>query len=133
MKKVCVSLFILSLFTAGNAFAGNSVSITEPANGATVGTKVKVCLKTEGVEAEPAKNGVNEGKGHHHLLIDTDLPTDLTQMIAKDDKHVHMGDGSSCKELDLAAGKHTIRALFAKGDHVPYSPALTATVEVTVK
>ena len=44
-----------------------------------------------------------------------------------------MGDGSTCKELKLAAGKHTIRALFAKGNHVPYDPAITTQVSFNVK
>lgn len=135
MRKFSVFIALISIFVIGytSAYADNSVKITEPANGATVASPVKVCLEANGVVVEPAKNGVNEGKGHHHLLIDADLPTDLTQPVAKDDKHVHMGDGSTCKELTLSAGKHTIRALFANGAHVPYTPALTASVEVTVK
>jgi hypothetical protein len=62
-----------------------------------------------------------------------DLPANLHKPIGKDAQHVHMGDGSTCKELKLDAGKHTIKALFAKGNHVPYDPAITATVHVTVK
>ena len=42
-------------------------------------------------------------------------------------------DGSTCKELKLSSGKHVIRALFANGGHVPYSPAITSKVTVTVK
>jgi len=44
-----------------------------------------------------------------------------------------MGDGSTCKELKLGSGKHVIQALFANGGHVPYSPAITSKVTVTVK
>lgn len=137
MRKLTVQSFIavaaVFAFTASNAFAENSVKITEPAAGAAVSGNVKVCLEAHGVTVEPAKNGVNPGKGHHHLLVDADLPADLSKPIAKDDQHVHMGDGSACKELKLAPGKHTVRALFATGDHVPYNPALTDSVEVTVK
>lgn len=134
MRKLSlfVSLFVFGILSSA-AFAENTANITEPANGATVMNPVKVCLTAEGAVVEPASKGVNEGKGHHHLLIDTELPADLTKPIAKDDTHVHMGDGSACKELKLAPGKHTIRSLFAKGDHVPYNPPLTSTVEVTVK
>ena len=67
------------------------------------------------------------------LLIDVDLPKDLSQRIGKDANHVHMGDGSTCKELKLGSGKHVIRTLFANGGHVPYNPAITSTVIVTVK
>ena len=92
----------------------------------------KTCLATSGVTVEPAKRGVHDGKGHHHILVDVDVPGDLSKPIGKDANHVHMGDGSKCKTLNLAVGKHTIRALFAKGNHVPYDPALTAKVSIEV-
>lgn len=126
-----VSLLVLGLSSA--QAGGNSVSITEPADGATVSSPVKVCMETHGVTVEPAKKGVNDGKGHHHLLVDVDLPSDLSKPIGKDAHHIHMGDGSTCKEIKLDAGKHKISALFAKGNHVPYDPAITTTVNVTVK
>ena len=131
--KFFTLLAILFVFGITSASAGNSVKITEPNDGATVSSPVKVCMETHGVEVEPAKKGVNKGKGHHHLLIDVDLPKDLSKPVGKDAQHVHMGDGSTCKELKLAAGEHTIRALFANGKHVPYDPAITAETHVTVK
>ena len=115
------------------AFANNSVSISEPSNGAIISGPVKVCLSTSGVTVEPAKMGVNKGKGHHHLLVDVGLPKNLSKPIGKDANHIHMGDGSKCKKLNLTPGKHTIRALFAKGNHVPYNPALTTEVMLNVK
>lgn len=135
MKNIYSKLVMLSvvLLTATSAFAGNAVTITTPPEGAMVTSPVKVCMATEGVEVQPAKKGVNEGKGHHHIIVDTDLPKDLSQPVGKDAQHIHMGDGSTCKEITLAAGKHTIRTLFAKGNHVPYNPALTATVTINVK
>ena len=90
-------------------------------------------MKVHGVTVEPAKKGVNDGKGHHHLLIDVDLPSDLSKPIGKDANHVHMGDGSTCKKLSLSPGKRTIRALFAKGNHVPYNPPISDTITVNVK
>ena len=110
----------------------SSVTITSPPKGAMVTGPVKVCLETSGVEVEPAKMGVNKGKGHHHLLVDVGLPKNLSKPIGKDTNHIHMGDGSKCKKLNLTAGKHTIRALFAKGNHVPYDPALTAKVSIEI-
>ena len=129
-----VMLFVF-LFITGvtSVFAGNAVTITDPPNGAMVSSPVKVCMATEGVEVQPAKKGVNDGKGHHDILVDVPLPKDLSKPIGKDANHIHMGDGSTCKKIKLSAGKHVIRALFAKGNHVPYNPALTATVTVSVK
>ena len=137
MKKISIKWLVLVaiclVFSASTVFAGGAVAITEPATGNTLSSPVKVCMVVDGVEVQPAKKGVNPGKGHHHLLIDVALPKDLSQRIGKDANHVHMGDGSKCKILNLAAGKHTIRALFAKGNHVPYDPALTTEVMFNVK
>jgi len=132
MSALLLTLLIFSISTA-MAGGGKHITITEPKDGATVSSPVKVCMEAHGVTVEPAKNGVNEGKGHHHLIIDTDLPADLSKPIGKDAQHVHMGDGSTCKELKLDSGKHVIRALFARGNHVPYDPAITGTVNITVK
>ena len=137
MEKILTKWLILAsmclVFSASTVYANESVKITAPPNGAKVSSPVKVCMEVHGVEVEPAKKGINPGKGHHHLLIDVDLPIDLSQIIGKDANHVHMGDGSTCKELKLGSGKHVIRALFANGGHVPYSPAITSKVTVTVK
>ena len=57
----------------------------------------------------------------------------LRKMVTpKDGEHIHLGDGSSCKTLELKPGPHTLRLLFAKGDHVPYDPAVTASVDIVV-
>ncbi len=130
-----LALLFVSLFVIGStsAFAGNAVTITTPPEGAMVTSPVKVCLATEGVTVEPAKKGVHDGKGHHHIIVDVDLPKDLSKPIGKDANHIHMGDGSTCKEITLSSGKHIIQTLFAKGNHVPYDPALTATVTINVK
>lgn len=136
MKKlmlVLLSLVFTTFFSIPSAFADQAVSIDKPENGAEISSPVTVCMKTSGVEAEPAKMGVREGKGHHHILVDVDLPSDLSKPVGKDANHIHMGDGSSCKTLDLSPGKHTIRTLFAKGDHIPFDPPLTDTIEITVK
>ena len=131
--KWFVLVIILIAFSTSAVYANESVKIIAPPNGAKVSSPVKVCMEVHGVEVEPAKKGVNAGKGHHHLLIDVDLPKDLNQKIGKDANHIHMGDGSTCKELKLGSGKHVIQALFANGGHVPYSPAITSKVTVTVK
>ena len=129
-KLIIIILILFILNTA--VFASTSVSITEPKDGSKISGPVKVCLATSGITVEPAKKGVHEGSGHHHLLLDIDIPGDLSKPISKDAKHVHMGDGSTCKKLNLAAGKHTIRALFAKGNHVPYDPTLTDKVTIEI-
>ena len=132
MKSISIEWLVLalvvSLFNIPNVFAGGAVVITEPATGATVSSPVKVCMDVHGVAVQLTKKGVNLGKGHHHLLIDVGFPTDLSKRIGKDANHVHMGDGSTCKTLNLSGGKHVIRTLFANGAHVPPSPVVTSKV-----
>jgi len=111
--------------------SGAGVKIVKPATLADVDSPVEVCMETTGYTVEPAKNGVNPGKGHHHLIIDVPLP-DLSQPIPKDGNHVHMGDGSTCKSLTLSKGQHTITALFAQGNHVPYDPPVKHSITITV-
>ena len=114
-------------------YGGTGVTIVKPAPMSDVTSPVEICMETNGYTVEPAKNGVNEGKGHHHLIINSDLP-DLGQPVPKDAQHIHMGDGSTCKSIELPKGKmYTIKALFARGNHVPYDPAVTDSVVVFVK
>jgi len=140
MKKLFIlfMIFLPATACASNlgtttSLASKAVMISEPVNGASVSSPVKVCMETIGLEVQPAKMGVNKGKGHHHIIVDEDLPTNFGNGIAKDANHIHMGDGSKCKSINLSSGKHVIRTLFAQGNHVPFSPALTATVIITVK
>ena len=145
MKKNSIEWLVLAavclIFSSSTVYAASyedtedigAVVITEPVTGATVSSPVKVCMAVDGVEVQPAKVGVNPGKGHHHLLINMNLPRDLSKVLGKDSNHIHMGDGSTCKELKLASGKHIVRTLFATGFHVPYNPAITSTVIFTVK
>jgi hypothetical protein len=136
MKKhnLVVMLSLAFALFASIAFAEGyrAVTISKPDNGAMVSSPVEICMSPWGVEVEPAKNGVNDGKGHNHILVDVELP-DLNMPIAKDANHIHMGDGSSCKTIELSSGTHTIRTLFAQGNHMPYIPPLTDVITVTVK
>ena len=137
-----ITLLVLVLFAgcAGQAgggstsssSAGKALTIVKPATLSNVSSPLQVCMATNGYTVEPAKKGVNPGKGHHHLIIDTVIPADLSKPVAKDDTHIHMGDGSTCKTINLAKGQHTITALFAQGNHVPFNPPVTDSVTVSV-
>ena len=145
MKNISIKWIVLTalclIFSASTVNAEDfaetedigAVVITEPTTGSTVSSPVKVCMAVDGVMLQPANKGVKPGTGHHHLLVDINLPRDLSKMLDKDSNHIHMGDGSKCKELKLVSGKHIIRTLFATGAHVPYNPAITSTVIFTVK
>jgi hypothetical protein len=65
--------------------------------------------------------------GHHHLLIDTELPA-LDQPIPSDFNHLHFGRGQDEMELSLTPGRHTLQLLLGDGDHVPHDPAVVSPV-----
>ena len=59
--------------------------------------------------------------GHHHLLIDTDLPP-LDQEIPSDRNHLHYGAGETDARIELPPGKHTLQLLMGDLNHVPHDP-----------
>jgi hypothetical protein len=59
--------------------------------------------------------------GHHHLLIDTDLPP-ADQEIPSDRNHLHFGMGETETVLELPPGKHTLQLLMGDDKHVPHNP-----------
>lgn len=61
-----------------------------------------------------------DGTGHHHILINRDLPTSVTEKIPFDDSHRHFGKGQTGTLLDLPPGRHRLRLLFADHEHRPY-------------
>jgi hypothetical protein len=61
--------------------------------------------------------------GHHHLLVDTDLPP-LDQQIPSDRTHLHYGAGETDARVELAPGTHTLQLLLGDENHVPQVPAV---------
>ncbi len=134
---ICFSILISFMFCQ-SVFADSvqrAVKIIKPTHKSTVSNPVEICMEVYGLEVEPAKEGVRDGKGHHHLLVDVDIPASfgMAKALAKDSRYIHMGDGSACKTLTLSTGQHFVRTLFAKGNHVPYDPPVTDTIVINVK
>jgi hypothetical protein len=59
--------------------------------------------------------------GHHHLLVDTDMPA-ADQEIPSDRNHLHFGAGETETMLELPPGKHTLQLLMGDDKHVPHNP-----------
>lgn len=79
------------------------------------------------------KGVVFPNTGHHHLLIDTDLPA-LDQEIPSDRNHLHFGAGETDARIELPPGKHTLQLILGDHNHVPhvppvYSKKITITVQ----
>lgn len=71
--------------------------------------------------------------GHHHLLIDTDLPP-MDAEIPSDRQHLHFGAGQTETMLELPPGKHTLQLLMGDANHVPNNPPVySKKITITVK
>jgi len=98
------------------------VYIIWPADGQVIKGAFWIRMGLSGAGIAPA--GVQKaGTGHHHLIIDADLPP-LDQPIPNDHNHLHFGLGQTEARIDLPLGKHTLQLLLGDENHVPHQPPL---------
>ena len=112
---------------------GAKVFIISPKNGAKVTSPVTVKFGIKGMTLAPAGTKL-ENSGHHHLLIDTDPPADLSQPLpAIPDKIVHFGKAQTETTLTLPPGRHTLQLLLADDKHIPHDPpVMSKKITITV-
>jgi hypothetical protein len=82
---------------------------------------VRMGLKNFGV----APAGVDQANtGHHHLLINTELPP-LDEPIPNDKNHIHFGGGQTeARLIDVPPGQYTLQLLLGDKDHLPFAPPI---------
>ena len=81
MKKTLLALSTISALTSAS-----EVYFVEPANGDKFKGDVKVVFGLSGFGVAPA--GINlPNTGHHHLLINAELPSDMSLPIRADFNH----------------------------------------------
>jgi hypothetical protein len=133
------ALIVLLALSCGVAFAdqtasapGAEVYFIAPKDGARVASPVKVVFGLKGMGVAPA--GIKfDNTGHHHLLVDTAVPSDLTQPLPATDNIRHFGKGQTETTLDLPPGKHTLQLLFADATHTPFTPdVVSKKITITV-
>ena len=100
-------------------------------DGATVPAKLKLYFGLRNMGVAPAGSD-RENSGHHHLLVDTELPA-LNQPIPNDFNHLHFGTGQTEAKITLPLGRHKLQLLFADAAHVPHDPPVYSdTINVIV-
>lgn len=71
--------------------------------------------------------------GHHHLIIDRDLPP-LDEEIPADNNHLHFGAGQTETVIELEPGVHTLQLILGDHNHVPHDPpVISKKITITVK
>ncbi|SAK46551.1 DUF4399 domain-containing protein [Caballeronia ptereochthonis] len=128
-RAILAAATLAAAFAAPCALAGPTPApanayayIGYPNNGQTLPAgkpfKVWFGLRYMGV----APRGVKfPNTGHHHLLIDVDLPP-MDQEIPSDRNHLHYGAGETETMLELPPGKHTLQLLMGDDKHIPHNP-----------
>ncbi len=111
---------------------GARVYFISPAAGETLNGPVTVRFGLAGAGVAPA--GVpSPNTGHHHLLVDTELPP-FDAAIPNDEQHRHFGGGQTEVQLELPPGRHTLRLLLGDHNHVPHRPpVLSDEITITVE
>ncbi len=99
---------------------GAAVYFVDVKSGDTLQTKTVMHFGLRKMGVAPAGTA-RPNSGHHHLLIDADLPS-LDQPIPSDENHLHFGAGQTEAEVALAPGEHVLQLLLADKDHIPHNP-----------
>jgi hypothetical protein len=102
--------------------SGAQVYFAELKDAAVVPPKFTVHFGLKNMGVAPAGSD-RANSGHHHVLIDTDLPP-LDQPIPNDFNHLHFGAGQTEAAITLKPGEHTLQLLFGDKDHIPHNPPL---------
>ena len=122
-----ISILILSLSAQAGptpAPKGAKVLNISPSNGAILNSPVTVQIGQEGFGVAPS--GVEKANtGHHHLIIDGELP-DMDLPIPADEHHKHFGGGQTQVTIELAPGQHSLQLLMGDHTHIPHSPPIVS-------
>lgn len=78
--------------------------------------------------AQPAR----AKSGHHHLLINRELPLNFKQPLPFNEQYIHFGKGQMEHVLALAPGAYTLRMLLADQKHLPHF-VFSKPVRITVR
>ena len=146
MNRIAITLFSALLIAPVAAIAESmkseapanaGVYFVQPTDGATVNETFKVVFGLRNMGVAPAgveKAGTIESLGGEirfsqrvdDLLIDTDVPSDLSKSLPATDQIRHFGGGQTETEITLSPGKHTLQLLVGDHMHVPHNPPVVS-------
>jgi Domain of unknown function (DUF4399) len=110
---------------------GAEVYFIDLKDGATISPETTIHFGLKNMGLAPAGSD-RANSGHHHLLIDTELPP-LDQPIPNDPEHQHFGAGQTQTKVHLQPGEHTLQLLLGDKEHIPHTPPImSAQIKVRV-
>ena len=98
--------------------------------GASIETPFVLRFGLTGIGLAPIVKPVAKA-GHHHLLVNRELPLDFNKPLPFDDRYIHFGKGQMETVLNFVPGKYQLRLVTADDKHIPnfvYSKPLNITV-----
>jgi len=140
LREILWTVSAAAVLGVGPAFAARTpapknaeVFIIWPADGTVItGGKLWVRMGLRNMGVAPKGTDV-PNVGHHHLLVDTELPP-FDEPIPSDRNHLHFGAGETEARIELPPGKHTLQLLLGDQDHVPHDPPVySKKISITVK
>ena len=127
MRKI-----LLAFLISGWINSSPEVYFIEPKNGDVVSNTFTVKFGLSNFGIAPAGYDIPM-TGHHHLLINVDLPEDLSQPIAADKNHIHFGLGQTEAEITLDKGAYRLRLLMGNYLHIPHDdPSFSEEITIIV-
>lgn len=145
MRLACAGSLVLGLLFSGTpVFAADAMHpwvvpaprlnktayFSNLADGASIETPFLLKFGLTGIGIAPIVKPV-KGTGHHHLLVNRDLPMDFNKPLPFNDQYIHFGKGQMETVLNFAPGKYTLRLVLADEKHIPnfvYGKPITVTV-----
>lgn len=101
--------------------SGNEAYFTDLQDGAKIETPYLVTFGLSGGWGlAPIAKPVSGKGGHHHLLVNRELPLDFKQALPFNDQYIHFGKGQMESVLTLEPGEYVLRLLLADNKHLPY-------------
>jgi hypothetical protein len=140
VSNIVILAFAAALLAAGTAPAGPTAAPAEarvyfiwPTDGAVIrGGKFWLRMGLRNMGVAPRGTDI-ANTGHHHVLIDTELPKNMDEPVPNDRNHLHFGAGETEARIELPPGKHTLQLLLGDRNHVPHQPPVVSEkIAVTV-
>jgi len=100
------------------------------ADGASIETPFVLKFGLTGIGIAPIVKPV-PGTGHHHLLVNRELPMDFTKPLPFNEQYIHFGKGQMETVLTFGPGTYTLRLVLADERHIPnfvYGKPISITV-----
>ncbi|HCU90602.1 MAG TPA: rod shape-determining protein RodA [Gammaproteobacteria bacterium] len=134
IKLSVILLLLAPVFVSASSVADKtSLYFVSPRNGTVVDNPVTVVFGLSGPYVIVPAGVVQEFAGHHHLLIDTELP-DLALPIPNNENHRHFGGGQTEVVLELSPGEHRLQLLLGDFAHIPHKPpVISEPIKITVR